>query len=53
MSEVGAVGSVVIFWERRTVFSGLVGVRAGCVCVSCVVCVSCGVWVCVCVVCQP
>ena len=53
MSEVGAVGSVVIFWERRTVFSGLVGVRAGCVCVSCVVCVSCGVWVCGGVLYQP
>ena len=53
MSEVGAVGSVVIFWERRTVFSGLVGVCVGSMCVSCVVCVSCGVWVCVWIVYQP
>ena len=42
---------MVIFGERRTVCSGLVGVRVGCLCMRCVSCVLCGVWVCVGCVC--
>ena len=36
-----------IFGERRTVCSGLVGVRVGCLCMGGVECVLCGVCVCV------
>lgn len=38
---------MVIFGERRTVCSGLVGVRVGCLCMGGMECVLCGVCGCV------